>query len=183
VLGWLPTIVRTRLIAPLIVACLLLAACGGSTTTAKKAPDYAQAFDQLDGTLQQAKNGALAKLGGRRLSQATRDEMHAVFTAWSAADFDFVRGIGAITPSGNAETICEKGSFSWKIHFPASVCPDVASLWTIGQNLGSHEAAVAQDMTRSSTPALDNADLQKVYAAADQWMAARGKVRQDLGLD
>jgi hypothetical protein len=159
---------------------LLLAACG-TPSAASSSGDYVQAFRQLDRSLQQAKDEAITKLGGKSLKQASRSELHTVFDAWSTADFAFVAGIGALTPKGSAETICQKGSFSWKIRFPENVCPDVATLWKAGHTLAIHEGALAEDVTLP-TPDKYNVDLEKVSASSDQWMTAINSVRRDIGL-
>jgi hypothetical protein len=165
--------------APILVA-LLLAACG-TPSAASTSGDYVQAFKQLDSTLQQNKNDAIARLGGKSLRQASRSELHTVFGAWSAADQSFVDGIGAVTPKGSVETICQRGSFSWKINFPQTVCPDVATLWKAGHTLAIHEGALAEDVTLP-TPEKYNVDLERVSVSSDQWMTAINAVRRDIGL-
>jgi hypothetical protein len=164
----------------LVVLVFLLTGCG-NPAQANAARDYVRAFKQLDSAVQQAKNDAVARLGGKSLRNATRDELHEVFNAWSNADLNFVQGIGAVTETGSVDTICQRGSFSWKINFPNNVCPDVATLWKAGHTLAIHEGALAEDVTLP-TPEKYNADLEKVSVTSDQWMTAINTVRRDIGL-
>lgn len=165
------------------LSALLLTACGGDSGAASGSADYLHSFNAIYNDRQLANDKAFQALGSTKLSDASPDQLQTLFTALANNDYTFNEGIGVMSSSGNMDTICQAGSFNWKISFPDRMCADVADLWKAGFSLATDEDAVANIDIKNNAPAdTTNADLAKVNSDLDNWKTAANKVRKDLGL-
>jgi hypothetical protein len=124
---------------------------------------------------------AYQALGATALKDATPEQVRTLFDGLSNAEYDFTEGIGTMSQAGNMDTICQSGSFNWKISFPDNDCSDAASMWKAAFTLATDEAAAASDIKLGMAYKVTS-DLGIVNTDLDQWKAAPDKVRQDLGL-
>lgn len=170
--------------AAFLLASALLVACSPvSDAASQRNADYVRQFTALYDQRQAAYDKAFEALGSTLPDAASPEQLQRLFTALAKADYDFIHGLGQVNPTGTTDSVCESGSFNWKIPFPINDCPDVAALWRVGDSLASDEQAIADaDVNQQASADRERADISRATAELDHWRAAANKVRQDIGL-